>query len=187
LAPQGVICIFTHKTIKIKVMLYAIPSPEHLKKQISKLQPLNYNQFRWWRRFDTKFKPLPKGTSFYQRIRNGEFEFSHYFWQAQHCEQEINQKYSACGGDMQKMLENHAVDFARRKRLWEDFNTHETNMLQEICKNFTIEFNITDRQYQQEAETFDGTLEELYIHIQKTYSPRTTKVERRGRPKKQSI
>ena len=91
-----------------------------------------------------------------------------------------------CDGDMQKMLEKHAVDFARRKRLWEDFNTHESSLLQEICSNFTNEFEITKEQYNQEAETFGGTLEELYIYIQKIYPTRTTKVERRGRPKKQN-
>ena len=168
-------------------MLYSTHTPELIDKQISRLQPLNYNQFRWWRRFDTKYKPLPKGASFYQRIRNGEFEFSHYFWQAQHCEHEINQKYLECRSDMQKMLEKYAVDFARRKRLWEDFHTHEADMLDSICKNFMREFGLTKEQYMLEVETFDGTLEELYIHIQRKYPTLTTKVERRGRPKKQTI
>jgi len=85
-----------------------------------------------------------------------------------------------------KLLEKHKVDFARRKRLWEDFQAHESEMLHTICKNFTREFAITKEQYHQEVETFGGTLEELYIYIQKIYPSRTTKVERRGRPKKQS-
>ena len=28
--------------------------------KISQLQPLNYNQFRWWRRFDSPNKPYTK-------------------------------------------------------------------------------------------------------------------------------
>ena len=168
-------------------MLYNTHTPKTIEQHIQRLRPINYNQFRWWRKFEPKSKPLPKGATFHQRIRNGEFDFSHYFWQAQYCEQELNQKYKLCSGDMQKMLEKHAVDFARRKRLWEDFNTQEAEMLHTICKNFTREFNITEEQYYQEVEKFGGTLEELYIYIQKIYPTNTTKVERRGRPKKQSI
>ena len=168
-------------------MLYTTHPLKTINTHISKLTPIKYNQFRWWRRFDTKYAPLPKGATFLQRIRNGEFEFSHYFWQAHLCEHEINQKYSECSGDMVKLLEKNAVDFARRKRLWEYFRVHEEELLHNICKNFTREFAITKEQYYQEVETFGGTLEELYIYIQKIYPSRTTKVERRGRPKKQSI
>ena len=60
-------------------MLFKTSDPQIVAKEISKLQPLNYNQFRWWRRFDTKVKPLPKSATFLQRIQNGEFEFSHYY------------------------------------------------------------------------------------------------------------
>ncbi len=49
------------------------------------------------------------------------------------------------------------------------------------------EFGLTKEQYEHETETFDGTLEELYIHIQRKHPTLTTKVERRGRPKKQTI
>ncbi len=37
-------------------MLYKIDNPDLVLKEIKKLQPLNYNQFRWWRRFDSKVK-----------------------------------------------------------------------------------------------------------------------------------
>ena len=62
-----------------------------------------------------------------------------------------------------------------------------TGMLDSICKNFMHEFGLTKEQYMLEVEAFDGTLEELYIHIQRKYPTLTTKVERRGRPKKQTI
>ena len=114
-------------------MLYNPHTLKTITPHISKLIPIKYNQFRWWRRFESPFKPLPKGATFHQRIRNGEFEFSHYFWQAHLCEHEINQKYAECSGDMVKLLEKHKVDFARRKRLWEDFQAHESEMLHTIC------------------------------------------------------
>jgi len=48
-------------------MLYNTSDPKIVLKEIKKLQPLNYNQFKWWRRFDTKNKPLPKGATFLQK------------------------------------------------------------------------------------------------------------------------
>ena len=106
-------------------MLFKVNDPKLVKREISKLKSLNYNQFRWWRRFDTKIKPLPNGSSLLDRIKNGEYEFSHYYWQAQYCELEINEKLKEYRGDIQKLLENNAVDLARRKRLGEDLNKAE--------------------------------------------------------------
>ena len=60
-------------------MLYKTSDPKVIHREIKKLQPLNYNQFMWWRRFASKNKPLPKGATFFQRIQNKEFEFSHLY------------------------------------------------------------------------------------------------------------
>ena len=103
-------------------MLFKTNDPKIIKKEISKLKPLNYNQFRWWRRFDSKNQPLPRKSKLIDRIKNGDFDFSHYFWQAQLCELEINEKLIEYKGDIQKLIEKNGVDLARRKRLWEDFN-----------------------------------------------------------------
>jgi hypothetical protein len=165
-------------------MLYKIDNPDLVLKEISKLQPLNYNQFRWWRRFDSKVKPLPKGATFLQRIQNGEFEFSHYYWQAQLCELEINAKVQEYRGDIQKLIEKNAVDLARRKRLWEDFNKIESELLAELKKNFTREFIMTNQQYDQHVINFDGTTEEFYMYCLKTFERSGKKIERRGRPPK---
>ncbi len=70
-------------------MLYKTSNRNLVYKEIKKLKPLNYNQFKWWRRFNTKTLPLPKGSTFLQRIQNGEYEFSHYFWQWKLTEIEI--------------------------------------------------------------------------------------------------
>ena len=86
-------------------MLFTTSDPKVVLKEISKLQPLNYNQFKWWRRFDTKLKPLPRGVKFIDRIKNGEYEFSHYYWQWKLSELEINEKYIEYNRDVQKVLE----------------------------------------------------------------------------------
>ena len=165
-------------------MLFKVNNPKLVLKEIKKLQPLNYNQFRWWRRFDSKVKLLPKGATFLQRIQNGEFEFSHYYWQAQLCELEINEKIEEYRGDIQKLLEKNGVDLARRKRLWEDFNKTESELLAELKRGFLREFIMTSQEYNEHVINFDGTTEEFYMYCLKTFERSGRKVERRGRPPK---
>ena len=61
-------------------MLYKTSDPKTVHREIKKLKPLIYNKFMWWRRFDTKTQSLPRGSKFIDRIKNGEYEFSHYYW-----------------------------------------------------------------------------------------------------------
>ena len=168
-------------------MLYNTSNPKLIQKEIKKLQPLNYNQFMWWRRFTSKNKPLPKGATFFQRIQNEEFEFSHYYWQAQLCELEINAKVEEYKGDIQKLLENNGVDLARRKRLWEDFNKTEVELLAELKKGFLREFVMTSQEYEDHITNFDGTTEEFYMYCLKTFDRSGKPVERRGRPPKNKV
>ena len=165
-------------------MLYQTNDPKVIQREIKKLQPLNYNQFMWWRRFASKNKPLPKGATFLQRIQNGEYEFSHYFWQAQLCELEINEKHKEYKGDIQLLLEKNGVDLARRKRLWEDFNKTEAELLANLKKGFLREFVITSQEYEDHITDFDGTTEEFYMYCLKTFDRSGKPIERRGRPKK---
>ena len=165
-------------------MLFEVSNPELVVKEIKKLQPLNYNQFMWWRRFASKNKPLPKGATFFQRIQNKEFEFSHFYWQAKFCEIEINQKHQEYRGDIQMLIEKHSVDLARRKRLWEDFNKVEAELLAELKKGFLREFVMTSQEYENHITNFDGTTEEFYMYCLKTFDRSGKPIERRGRPKK---
>jgi hypothetical protein len=165
-------------------MLYKTSDKNLVYKEIKKLQPLNYNQFRWWRRFDTKTKPLPKGATFFQRIQNGEYEFSHYFWQWKLTEVELNDVYEQYNGDVQKMLEKNGVDFARRKRLMEDFNKDEADRLEALKNGFLREFEMTSDDYESSLLKFDGTTEEFYVYCLKNFERSGRPIERRGRPKK---
>lgn len=163
-------------------MLYQVSNENLVLKEIKKLKPLNYNQFRWWRRFDTKSKPLPTKSTFLERIKNGEYEFSHYYWQWKLTELELNKLYEKYEGNIQKLLENNAVDLARRKRLIEDFERDESQKLEDICKGFLKEFEMSQEEYYTHIEDFDGTIEDFYMYCLKTFDKR--KQERRGRPKK---
>ena len=112
-------------------MVYKTHSKEVVLKKLSNFQPLNYNQFRWWRRWDSKNKPLHKLKPLLDKIRNGDFDYSHYFWQAQFCEIELNEKYLQLNDDG-RWMEETQVDRARRKRLYEDFEKDEAEKLKQI-------------------------------------------------------
>jgi hypothetical protein len=97
---------------------------------------------------------------------------------------EINDKYIECRGDIRKLLEKYGVDLARRKRLWEDFNKIEVELLQNLKKGFLREFVVTSQEYEDHILNFDGTTEEFYMYCLKTFDRSGKSQERRGRPKK---
>ena len=84
-------------------------SRSRLQKEFSKLQKLNYNQFRWWRMYDTKNKPLDKRQPLRDRILNGDYDFSHYWYQAAWVEHELNDLQVECKGDDGLFIEKGAV------------------------------------------------------------------------------
>jgi hypothetical protein len=168
----------------MKKELYKRINENLVKKEISKLKPINLNRFYWWRKFDKKNKSLPPNSLLLHKIQNGDYDFSQYYWQAYFCEMKINEKYEQYEGDIQKLIENDSIDFARRKRLWEDFEKDERNLLNELKKQFINEFTITPEQYEEEIESFNGTLEELYFYFVKKYEINKSPKGKRGRPKK---
>jgi hypothetical protein len=165
-------------------MLYNTSDPKLVHREIKKLQPLNYNKFMWWRRFNTKTQPLPRGAKFLDRIKNGEYEFSHYYWQWKLTELEINDFVIKYKGDIQKLLENNAVDLARRKRLIDDFEKDENARLKALKDGFMREFVMTREEFEEHTIEFGGTTEEFYFYCLKTFDRSGKQMERRGRPKK---
>lgn len=163
-------------------MLYSDINEKVVLREIKKLQPLNYNKFMWWRRFGSKTKPLPSKASFLDRVKNKEYEFSHYYWQLKYCEMEINALYEKYDNDMRMLLMTNAVDLARRKKLIEDFERDEPQRLEDIRKNFMKEFVMTQNDYYSHIEDFNGTIEDFYYYCLKTFDKK--KPDRRGRPRK---
>ena len=58
-------------------------SREVVMEHIKLLQPLNYNKFMWWRTHTDKVVPLGKRAPLKERILNGDFNPSSFFWVAQ--------------------------------------------------------------------------------------------------------
>ena len=167
----------------IKHYIYNVDKKTVLEK-ISQLQPLNYNAFRWWRRFDTPNKPLHKHSDLLRKIQNGDYDFSHFYWQAKYAELEIDEVYNECYPDYTLFNDKNAMNGARRKRLWDDFEKDEKDKLLQIEKDFQLTFKMSRTQVREEMEEFGGTLEKLYHYCENQYGKRQKRLETRGRPRK---
>jgi len=146
-------------------------------------QKLNYNQFRWWRWYESRNKSLPYKSSFRDKILNGDFDISPYMLQSQLCEHMLNELLEECGTDYQKYLEKGKLLIARRKRLLEDYEKDEFNKLEEIYSQFQKNFDITREQVEKEAIECRDDLIDLYYIIEEKYRKKQY-VSKRGRPRK---
>jgi hypothetical protein len=165
-------------------MIYKTHSKEVVLEKLSNLQPLNYNQFRWWRRWDSKNKPLHKLKPLLDKIRNGDFDYSHYYWQAQFCEIEMNEKYLQLK-DPGRWMEETQLDRARRKRLYEDFEKDEAEKLKQIKKQFVLYFKMNKDDYEKEVIEFGGSLEDFYFYCKQKFGMyEVTIIPKRGRKPK---
>ncbi len=152
--------------------------------KISQLQPLNYNQFRWWRRFDSPNKVLHKYSNLLDKIQNGDYDFSHYYWQAKYAEMEIDDLHNETFPDAELFIEKNAMNSARRKRLWDDFEKDEKERINGIEKDFQMKFKMSRKKVREEIEEFGGTLEDFYHYCDKQFGTRQEKLSTRGRPRK---
>jgi hypothetical protein len=159
--------------------MYIIHSKEEILKELSKLKRIRYNQFRWWRRWESQKPSLSKTKPLIDRILNGDFDFSNYYWQAQYVHIEMEEKKSIAKDNLH-WLEIVTTDRARLKRLIDDFERDENERLAELEKSFLKSFHITKEDYRSYLEKFDGTIEELYHYISERHFTNTSK---RGRGK----
>jgi len=162
-------------------------SRSRLKKEFSKLQKLNYNQFRWWRMYDVRMKPLNNRKPLRDRIFNGDFDFSHFWYQAAWVEHDLNDLEIECNGDIGLFVEKGAVLRARRKRLLEDFEKDEFDKLNSLYNEFPKYFRINKEQVKEEMANFSGSLIDFYYHIDDKYKIlhiSYEQIKKRGRPRK---
>ena len=157
---------------------------ETVNREILKLTPLNYNPYFWWRKFKDK-SPLSSKSAVHARIDNGDFDFSHYYWQAQLTMIEMEEKTGHIS-DPEKRHEAQSIYRERYRRLMKDYEKDEPQRLANYKKAITGVFEIEDNQLETLMENFEGTLKELYTFIKNNYEFRT-KQKRRGRPKKINI
>ncbi len=161
-------------------------SRETVMSHVKKLQPLNYNRFMWWRTHTDRVTPLGKRALLKDRILNGDFEPSSYFWQAQHALYTAKDKLDLTRHDTRFQLEIAGVDFQRYKKLMEDFEKEETNRMLALYEAFTAEYRITREELEEKFIKFNGTVLEFYYFAEEfLYKlPAGVRKDMRGRPKK---
>ena len=168
--------------------MYSIPlSRKEVEKQLSTYQKINYNQFRWWRMYQPKNKPLDSRKPLRDRILNGDFDYTCYRAQQYLVEYQLNDILEECGIDYQKYLEKTSVIRARRKRLIADFEKDEAERLENLKNEFTKYFRINRKEVEEEMVNFTGdSLIDFYFYIDEKYKITFMPypIKRRGRPPK---
>jgi len=161
---------------KVDTRIYKVGNEDLVLEEISKLRPLKYNKFQWWRRFASPNRPLEDKAPLIDKIKNGDLDFSNYFWQALYTELELNAKRGEVR-DGSEWIETTQVDRARRKRLWEDFEKDEMKKLEYIKKQFTKVFKMTAGDYEEQLSKATGTLEDLYYTCESLFGLKSKKVK----------
>jgi hypothetical protein len=163
-------------------------SREVVMENIKKLQPLNYNKFMWWRTHTDKVVPLGKRSPLKDRILNGDFNPSSYFWQAQLSLYMAKDKLDLTKHDTRYQIELCAVDFARHKRLMEDFEKEETTRMEALYSAFTDAYQITKEELEEKFLNFSGTILDFYHYadnfLRTTPAENRKNMRGRGRPPK---
>ena len=161
---------------EVDTRVYRVGNEDLVLEEVSKLRPLKYNKFQWWRRFAAPNKPLEDKAPLIDKIKNGDLEFSNYFWQALYTELELNAKRGEIKDSME-WIETTQVDRARRKRLWEDFEKDEAKKLEYIKKQFVKIFKMTPEDYEEQLSKATGTLEDLYYTCESLFGLKSEKVK----------
>jgi len=136
-----------------------------IEEKISHLYPKKYNKYYWWRRYND-VQELDKNAPILAKINNGDYDFPSYYFQAQHeiyrMEEAIKDiKYS------EDRVDTINLYMERYRRLMEDAYKEENRRMDQFKKRMIKVFKITKQDLENIMNTFDGTLEELYYHLQK--------------------
>jgi len=140
-------------------------SREFLEQQLSKLTPKKYNKFTWWRRYENR-QTLPDKAPLYDKIVNGDYEHSDYFYQAEMENYLLHDKIVHIKY-YEDQLDDRSLFGARWKRLIDDYQKDEKEILSKMKKDFKATFNILPQELEAIMEDFDGTTLELYTYVKK--------------------
>ena len=140
-------------------------SREFLDAQLSKLTLKRYNQFVWWRRYEVR-QTLPDKSPLYNKIINGDYEHSDYYYQAEMENYLLADKIKDIKY-FEDQLEHRSLFSARWKRLIDDYQKDEKEILRKMKKDFKATFNILPDELELIMQDFDGTTLELYDYVKK--------------------
>ena len=131
---------------------------------------MGYNPFRWWTK-GRPTKPLKAEAPLLLKIRNGDFDYSYMFNEAngmrESSKQAYEQTYKNYGGTDEKNRQEAAIEASRMKRvkaikLELEAGRDEEMILWKLRKELTKEFGKDLWEKSLERQRGKGTLEDLY-------------------------
>lgn len=132
-----------------------------VEKHLSKLQKLNYNMFRWWRNYNVP-KPLPKNKPMYERVNNGDFETSPYFWMAQMALHEKEENDNNTKLEVYDQRKRGSMLLTKYEKLMDDFNKDENERIETFINDSCKSMGFDKDEFTQEFESYPGTVKEFY-------------------------
>jgi hypothetical protein len=108
------------------------------------------------------YKPL------YDKIKNGDYEVSDYFYQAKY-ELELMEEKLATIPNPEDKHEQRGLMMERYRRLNEDYAKDEANIMKALIKDFKITFRVTEEELYSYMEECEGDLLCLYNTVKQDY------------------
>ena len=139
----------------------------YVRDKIASFTPVKYNQFYWWRRFKMRetlhpLKPL------YDKIKNGDYEMSDYFYQAKY-ELELMEEKLVDIKDVKARHEATGLSMERYRRLMDDFEKDEDKIIKALRKDFKVVFGVSEEELDRYMEECEGDLMCLYNTVKQDY------------------
>ena len=140
------------------------------------LKPTNRNSnvYIWWRRYPTH-KNLPVSTSYRDKIKNGDFDYSPYWKQIQYeyywmMEEILKLREQHTGGrdSLYQQERDIITSYNRRlKKLYEDAQLDEAARIDDIKKELRRSFGGNKYDTDYFIDIFEGTIEEAFSEYPK--------------------
>jgi hypothetical protein len=140
---------------------------EAIEQRTSEMNKKSYNRFHWWRRYAPR-PELDEKMPLSLRVLNGDFEVSDYYYQAAHELYLLEDEVSTIK-DPDVAHERRSLYMERFRRLTDDYEKEEKEIIRKLKRDFGRAFKLTREQVEEEMENFDGTVEELYAYMKEKY------------------
>jgi len=161
-----------------------------VEQHLSKYQKINYNKFMWWRTHTEKTTPLGKRAPLIDRIKNGDFDYPSFFWQAQLVVINAKEKLNLKKDTYKEQYDKTNLDFIRYKKLMDDFDKEESKRLEELVEAFILAFNTTKCEIRELLSNWDKDILDFYEYLYKSrgLSPyESRKITRARKSKSQKV
>jgi hypothetical protein len=107
-------------------------------------------------------------TPLYDKIKNGDYDVSDYFYQTKYELELMEEKLSTIKSTEDKH-EQRGLCMERYRRLNEDYAKDEANIMKVLRKDFMKTFKVTENELDDYMETCEGNLMDLYTTIKQNY------------------